>query len=115
MHATPGKRAWAEIGENRRNAEKVIVLCSLPSLMRDGVKKEIEDQIDEDPEKIIPISLDNDWQAPGFEVRRGTRDVKPFLLERNWADFAKLPYEEALERLLRALRRADLPHGSSVP
>ncbi len=36
---------------------------------------------------------------------RDGRDLKPFLLDRNYADFANLPYEEALERLLTGLRR----------
>jgi hypothetical protein len=54
---------------------------------------------------MVPISLDALWKEPGFKVTRGSRDLKPHLLERNYADFANLDYGEALERLLRALRR----------
>lgn len=80
----------------------MVVLCSVAALVRDGVLKEIEEQIDEDPDKMVPISLDNLWKERGFRVMRGDRDLKPLLLDKNYADFAKLPYEEALAQLLRA-------------
>jgi len=103
---TPGARTWKEIGKARRKAEKMIVLCSARSLIRDGVLKEIEEQIDENPDKILPISLDNLWQENGFLVRRAQRDLKPFLLERNYADFADEPaYEKSLQGLLRGIRK----------
>jgi hypothetical protein len=35
----------------------------------------------------------------------GSRDLKPFLRERNWADFDKLGYQKGVERLLVGLRR----------
>ena len=73
--------------------------------MRDGILKEIEEQIDENPDKMIPISLDGLWKQPGFRVVRGTRDLKPSLLDRNYADFANLPYQKALGRLLKDLKR----------
>lgn len=107
MDATPGDRTWQEIGQERRGAEKMIVLCSAKALVRDGVLKEIEEQIDEDPNKIVPISLDDLWKEKGFRVMRGERDLKPFLLDKNYADFANLPYDQALERLLRGLSRRD--------
>lgn len=105
MHATPGERTWTEIVRKRREADKVVVLCSADALVRPGVLKEIEEQVDEDPDKIVPISLDDLWKASGFRVMRAERDLKPYLLERNYADFANLPYKEALERLLTGLRR----------
>ena len=107
MDATPGARNWKEIGDKRRGADKVLVLCSAPSLIRDGVLKEIEEQIDDDPDKLVPISLDDLWKEKGFRVMRVDRDLKPFLHDRNYADFASLPCEEAMERLLRGLRRQD--------
>ena len=33
--------------------------------------------MDEDPEKIIPISLDELWKHPGFRVMRGVKGGKP--------------------------------------
>lgn len=106
MDQTPGKRTWQEIVERRREAEKMIVLCSGESLVRDGALKEIEEQIDEGPEKMVPISLDNLWKEDGFKVMRGSRDLKPFLLERNYADFSDpASYEDSLELLLRGLER----------
>lgn len=107
MDATVGKRTWGEIGQRRREAEKMVVLCSVAALIRDGVLKEMEEQIDEDPEKVVPISLDDLWKEKGFKVMRGERDLKPFLLDKNYADFASLAYQEALERLLEGLKRRD--------
>jgi hypothetical protein len=103
IDASVGQRTWKEISQSRREAEKMVVLCSAAALVRDGVLKEIEEQIDEDPDKIVPISVDNLWKQPGFRLIRGNRDLKPFLVDRNYADFANLSYEEALERLLRGL------------
>ena len=105
MDATVGEETWAEIRRQRREAEKTVVICSLAALGRDGVLKEIEEQVDEAREKIVPISLDDHWKEPGFQVVRGNRDLKPHLLERNHADFAKLSYQEALKRLLKGLKR----------
>jgi uncharacterized protein YjbI with pentapeptide repeats len=102
---TPGERTWKEIGEARREAEKIIVLCSARSLIRDGFLKEIEQQIDEDPEKIIPISLDDLWRQNGFLIRRGRNDLKPFLADRNYIDFSDESRSmESLEKLLKAMR-----------
>ena len=106
LDSTPGERTWQEIIKNRREAEKFIVLCSAQGLIRDGVLKEIEEQMDEDQEKIIPVSLDDVWKQPGFRVMRGSRDLKPFLLDRNYADFGQgKDYEQQLRRLLRGLER----------
>jgi hypothetical protein len=105
LDATPGERTWREIGQKRRTADKMVVLCSCEALIREGMLKEIEDQIDEAPDKLVPISLDDTWKHPGFKVLRGTRDLKPFLLDRNYVDFEKLSYEEALGRLLKGLER----------
>jgi hypothetical protein len=103
---TPGEKTWGEITQRRREAEKMIVLCSVKSLMRDGVKKEIEEQKDEDPGKMVPISLDDDWKHEGFQVKRGQRDLKPFLVERNYADFCdESKYNESFNKLLRGIKR----------
>jgi hypothetical protein len=104
---TPGERTWREIGRKRREAEKMVVLCSIASLIRDGLLKEIEDQIDEDPDKIIPISLEPLWKEQRFLVRRGTNDLKPFLIERNYADFSNLDkFEDSIERLFHGLEKS---------
>lgn len=107
MDSTPGKRVWGEITQRRREAEKMIVLCSAKSLIRDGVLKEIEEQIDENPEKIVPISLDDTWREDGFVIRRGKReDLKTFLLDRTYADFSdKSKYNDSLNRLLKGIKR----------
>lgn len=105
MDATVGEPTWAEIVRKRRGAEKVVVLCSLKALVRPGMLKEVEEQVDEDMAKLMPVSLDNDWREPGFKVMRDSRNLKPYLEDVNYADFANLEYEEALERLLAGLRR----------
>jgi len=110
MDATVGERTWGEIIEKRRGAEKTVVLCSSKALVRDGVLKEIEEQIDEDPDKLVPVSLDDLWREKGFKVMRADNDLKPELVRRNWADFAGWKkdaerYQKGLEELLRGLRR----------
>lgn len=105
MDKTVGKRTWGEIGEARRSAGKFVVLCSSAALVRDGVLQEIEDQINEDPDRVVPISLDGLWREPGFRIVRGNHNLKPQLENRNCADFANKSYGEALEELLKGLRR----------
>ncbi len=106
MDYTPGETTQREIREKRQGADKFVVLCSAAGLLKDGVLKEIEDQMDEDREKIIPISLDKVWKAEGFPVKRGSRNLKDFLLERNYANFEEgADYERELRRLLKALER----------
>jgi hypothetical protein len=107
MDKTVGKPTRREIAEVRRGADRFVVLCSAAALVRDGVLEEIEDQINEDPERLVPISLDDLWREPGFQVMRGKHNLKPELENRNYADFANRPYEEALEELLRGLRRPE--------
>ena len=113
MDKTVGKRTWSEIGESRRGADRFVVLCSAAALVRPGVRKEIEEQIDEDPDKLVPISLEDLWTQPGFPVVRDGHDLKPFLMERNRPDFSGWDsdpsrYDEALDELLRGLRRPEI-------
>jgi hypothetical protein len=105
LDKTPGRRTRREIGDARMGADKFVLLCSAATLIRDGVLEEIEDQINDNPDGLIPVSLDNIWSQSGFPVVRGTHDLKPFLLDKNYADFANKPYEDALQELLRGLRR----------
>jgi len=106
LDKTPGERTWTEIGRERRQADKMVVICSAAALIRHGALKEIEEQIDEDPDKMVPISRDKLWMERGFRVERGSRDLKPFLLDKNYADFSdESCYEESMQRLLKALRR----------
>lgn len=108
MDYTPGRKVWGEIIQKRREAEKMIVLCSAKALVRNGVLKEIEEQIDENPDKMVPISLDDLWKENGFSVKRGQRDLKTFLLDQNYADFTDEPtYDKSLSRLLKGLKRTE--------
>ena len=106
LDATPGIRTWPEIIQEQRQAGKTVVVCSAAALIRDGVLKEIEEQIDDDPNKMVPVSRDNLWTQPGFRVMRGSRDLKPFLVDRTYANFSNDSlYEDSLQRLFRALKR----------
>lgn len=102
---TPGKRTWEEIITKRRNSRKVLFICSTLSLKRDALLKEIEQQIDEEPEKIIPVSIDISWTEPTFYIKRGSNDLKPFLIQRNYADFVTKPFDYALDKLADAIKQ----------
>jgi TIR domain/Pentapeptide repeats (8 copies) len=100
---TVGRPTWSEIEEKLVEYEWMVVLCSVRALIRDGFKKEVDKQIDKNPNKLIPVSLDDDWKQDGFRAEWAGRDLKAWLLDRNYADFASKPYEEALEELLKGL------------
>ena len=103
---TIGADTWKEIVKFRQQSERVLILCSLKSLIRPAVKKEIEDQINEDESKIIPLSLDKDWLNPNFEVRTQTRNIKEYILSKNYADFTdKTKYADSLQKLLNTLKK----------
>lgn len=103
---TDFEKTWREIGNKRREAEKFIVLCSSQSLVRDGLLKELEEQVDEDVEKLAPISLDELWKQNGFLVMRAGRNLKPYIQDRNYADFgSNFNYKENFEKLLKALKK----------
>jgi hypothetical protein len=102
---TVGKLTWGEIEEKLDEYQWMIVLCSLKALIRDGFKKEVDRQIDKNPTKLIPASLDDDWMRNGFKAEWAGRDLKAWLKDRNYVDFANKPYEEALEELLMGLTR----------
>lgn len=103
MDYTPGQRTWREIIDNRRISHKFLVICSIASLSRSGVLKEIEQQVDEDLEKIVPISIDSQWTSSSFVVERGGSNLKPFLLDRNYADFVTKPFDVALDKLIKGI------------
>jgi hypothetical protein len=107
MDATAGARTWREISDRRRAAGRIITICSTSALLRDGVLKELEQQIDEDPDKLIPISVDETWKERGFRISRGDRDLRPYLLERNYTDFSPDKELGAMARLLEGLQIQD--------
>ena len=110
LDAAPQERALNLMGAEGRDVEKVVVLCSAQALAREAVLEQIAQQIDDAPDKIVPISLDSIWKEPGFRVMLGERDFKPFLVGRQHADFAfTTTYVGELERLLAALRRVGKP------
>lgn len=105
---TLGQRSWSEISGEVRRRDRIIVICSAAGLSRDGVLKELEIAIDEDPDKIIAVSRDDDWKADDFSVRRGDSDLKPHLLERNYADMSKARNVGGqTRRLLERLKRPE--------
>ncbi|XHH08042.1 MAG: toll/interleukin-1 receptor domain-containing protein [Candidatus Bathyarchaeia archaeon] len=106
LDALPGQKLWKHLNEKRRKLDKMIVICSAASLSRQGVKKELEEQIDEDPDKIISISLDNIWTQEGFNVIRDGRDLKQYLIECIYADFSdKSNFDQSFVKLVKALKK----------
>jgi len=106
---TVGEHTQRDIAAARRSADKMIVVCSVAGLMRDGLLKEIEDQAEEDAEKLMPVSLDLLWRERNFQVARGGQDLKPFLLLKNYGYFASCDseperYQKSLNDLLKGLQ-----------
>jgi len=99
----PGDSIWRSIHEARHLADRFLIICSKKSLKRSGLLKELETQIDENPDKLIPIALDELQSFKNLKAGRGTVDLMPYLRTRTFADFAAQPYNKALERLLKAL------------
>ena len=110
MDKTVGERTWMEIEQKLEEYDRTVVLCSIDALIRKGFKKEVDKQIDKNPEKLVPVSLDKRWTQDGFEAKWGDRDVKTWLLDRNFADLAGWEsdpkrYDKGLKELLRGLKR----------
>ena len=58
----PGEPTQREIDNERRAREKFIALCSAPGLLQDGFLKEIENQVDQNPDKPgFPRSNQLSW------------------------------------------------------
>ena len=102
---TVGQRTQHEIEEKLEEYEKIVVLCSIHSLLGNGIRREIDRQLAKDPDKLVPVSLEEGWRHDNYKVDCLGTDLKPFLIDRNYADFANKPYEEALAELLKGLRR----------
>ncbi len=101
---TGGEKTWREITQKRREHDKFIVVCSKKSLIREGVLKEIEEQIDENEEKIISVSLDESWKKDDFKITRGNRDLKHYFKNHNYIDFSdESTYKTSLDKLLKCL------------
>jgi len=100
-----GEDTQHEIEEELERHEKVVVVCSIYSLLGNGIRREIDRQLAKDATKLVPVSLENEWKHDNYEVRCLGRDLKPFLLQKNYADFGNKSYDEALAELLKGLRR----------
>ncbi len=99
--AKPGNPTWPTIHEARRLADKMLVVCSKEGLERDGLIAELESQIDSDKNKILPISLDEEWRRG--TCKRGGRNLLPSLLDVNYIDFRGGVRFGPLEALVDAL------------
>jgi hypothetical protein len=100
----PGGSTWESIDNARKFAERMLIICSSKSLEREGVKKELERQVDENCDKLIPISVDTEWLREELFIARGLGNLIPFLRKRDYADFVNRSYPKALKRLIRALQ-----------
>ena len=105
LDRTPGQPLDMEVEQNIQRADKMIVVCSQKSLVREGVLNELKKQVNKSVDDIVPVSLDNRWQRDDFPVEWQGQNLKPFLTRQIYADFSESKYEEELERLLKGLQR----------
>lgn len=105
VNAKVGQPTRAEERRGLQAFAKVLVVCSADGLSRPGVVREIDETIQEDPLRLLPVLRDNGWLAESFNVMRDGRDLKPFLVERVWADFSTEEFDDSYERLLAGLRK----------
>lgn len=101
----PGEPVWKSIGKELRSKNRMLVICSARSLAREGMRKEISRQVDEDPNKIIPLSLNDDWRQPDFSIEWEGRDLKPYLADTNGVDLSRRGDERAVNAILGALQK----------
>lgn len=103
--AKVGAATLSEERRGRQDADKVIVICSGAGLAQPGVKREIDETAQEDPKKLLPINKDGEWRRKPYVIERDGRNLKPFLENNVWADFASKSYEKALEDVLKGLEK----------
>ena len=102
------ERGAREPGDERRDAEKMILLCSAKALMADNFLYDMVDRIEADPDSILSVSMDDRWQRDDFPALMGTPNLRIFFRGRTHTDFGDtISYEESLERLLKQLRRPE--------
>ncbi len=106
LDGVSAKRGRGETILRRIGAEKMIVLCSAKSLVRERVLMELAWRVDEEPQLLLPVSLDDAWKEPWFPVKRGEHNLKPFLIENVRVSFHdEARYDQCLSSLLELLRR----------
>jgi len=106
LDGVSAKRGRGEPILRRMGAEKMIVLCSAKSLVRERVLMELALRVDEEPKSLLPVSVDDAWKEPWFPVKRGQHNLKPFLMENTRVDFHdEARYDQCLSLLLELLRR----------
>jgi len=103
-HAAVGNPTLEEERRARRGADRVLVVCSAAGLHQAGLLREIDETIQEDRLKLVPVLKDSKWRRPTYRIERDGRDLKPALLENVWADFNAKPHRTALAQMLRGLR-----------
>lgn len=114
---TPTDAQTASIDE-RREAEKVIVLCSHTSLAQDWFKSEIADQVQRHSDRLIAVSLDEAWLHSEYRVFWELQDLKPILNQpRLLALRNDATYNATIARLVKELMAEPaappLPRGQS--
>ena len=103
--AIPGQPTLEEERRARRNADRIVAVCSGAGLGQPGLLREIDETMEENLGKLIPVLKDKHWLSDAYQIRRDDRDLKPFLRNQVWADFNSKPYREALSDLLAGLSK----------
>ena len=97
--------AWPAKNELQKRG-RLLTVCSVDGLEDRVVLQELDEQAGRAPERIIPLSLDHEWQGADFAISLGGRDLKPFLLNRTPMRFEKdVNYHDTFRQLLKALER----------
>ena len=104
--AVAGQPTLEEERRARKNADKVIVVCSGAGLGQAGLLREIDETAQENPKKLIPILKDTAWLHQSYHIRRDDHDLKPYLQSTVWVDFSSKKYREALRGLVAALSKS---------
>ncbi len=103
--AIAGRPTLEEERRARMNADKVVVVCSGAGLGQPGLLREIDETIQENPRKLIPVLKDVQWLSDPYHVTRDHRDFKPYLRDQVWADFDAKSYRVAFPDLLAGLSK----------
>ncbi len=95
-----------ELADIKQDAEKFVFLCSHYSVAQSEFLYEVEDDVAEDPSKVVAVFVDDLGRQPNSISNGDGPSVIGRLMEGNYADFSDpAKYGEALERLLNGLRR----------
>lgn len=112
--AIPGRRLHAVLSRHINQYDRVVLVCSRDSIMRSGVRHEIEEVFDRERREggssiLIPVNLDGYIFEENTKLARDSPEVRRGILSRVVADFSNHEDPESfnigVQKLLRALQK----------